>query len=292
MYPTSRDIGQMADDRITYRAKKSILCPICGSKFRREELLTGGGRMNAGELTDELHRIYLPTRKHGYVYPLIYPVSVCPDCCYAAYPRHFDTLEGEEYPQIESRIEEWKKIVQPLFQDLDFSKNRRLEEGVASYLLAALCYEYRSPITAPTFMRGLSFLRAGWLAVDLDREKKGGNYDAMSRIFLRKAAFFYNGALERGLSGKEDIEDINHHGPDLDNNFGFDGVLYLVGVLQLKYGQRANRGSRISALKRARTAVSRIVGMGLSTKAKPSSLLDLSRKLHKSIKFELEAGEA
>jgi len=281
----------MADDRITYRAREGISCPICKNNFRREELLTGGGRMNAGELTDELHRIYLPTQKHGHVYPLIYPVSVCPSCWYAAYPRHFSALKREDYPQLESRIEERKKIVQPLFQDLDFGKNRRLEEGVASHFLAALCYEYRSPITAPTFLRGLSFLRAGWLAMDLDRQKEGRNYDSMARIFLRKAAFFYNDALELGLSGKEDIEDISHHGPDLDNNFGFDGVLYLVGVLQLKYGQRADRGSRISALKRARTAVSRIVGMGLSTKAKPSPLLDLGRKLHKSIKLELEAGE-
>jgi len=282
----------MVDDSITYRAKKRISCPICASKFRKEELLTGGGRMNAGELTDELHRIYLPTQKYGDVYPLIYPISVCPDCWYAAYPRHFDTLKDEEYPQIESRIEERKSILRPLFQDLDFGKDRRLEEGVASYFLAALCYEYRSRSTVPTFLRGLSFLRAGWLAVYLDRQIAGENYDSMSRIFLRKAAFFYNEAIEMEMSKKEDTESLSHHGPDLDNNFGFDGVLYLVGVLQLKYGQRENRASRISALKRARTAVSRIVGIGLSTKAKPSPLLDLGRKLHKSIKLELEASEA
>jgi len=281
----------MADDRITYRAKEKISCPICKKKFQREELLTGGGRMNAGELTDELHRIYLPTRKYRDVYPLIYPVSVCPSCWYAAYPRHFNTLKGENRSQLESRIEERRGFVQPLFQNLDFGGDRRLEEGVASHFLAALCYEYRSLVTAPTFLRGLSFLRAGWLAADLDKQKAEENYDSMSKIFLRKAAFFYNEALEREMRGKEDIEGISHHGPDLDNNFGFDGVLYLVGVLQLKYGQRKNRASRISALKQARTAVSRIVGMGLSTKAKPSPLLDLGRELHKSIKLELEASE-
>jgi len=281
----------MVDDKITYRAKEKSSCPICMEEFEREELLTGGGRMNAGELSDELHRVYLPTQRYRNVYPLIYPVSVCPVCWYAAYPRSFDTLEDGERSQLESRIEERRSIVQPLFQDLDFGRDRRLEEGVASYFLAALCYEHRGPITAPTFLRGLSFLRAGWLATDLDKRKVGENYDSMSKIFLRKAAFFYNEALERERAGKEDIEGVRHHGPDLDNNFGFDGVLYLVGVLQLKYGQRENRASRISALKQARTAVSRIVGMGLSTKAKPSILLDLSRNLHKSIKFELENGE-
>ena len=282
----------MAD--VTYRTKKKISCPICRNKFQKEELLTGGGRMNAGELTDELHRVYLPTQKYGTVYPLIYPVSVCPDCWYAAYPRHFDTLKDEEFPQLESRIKERKNIVQPLFKDLDFDRDRRLEEGAASHFLAALCYEYRSPITAPTFLRGLSFLRAGWLTADLDKQKIGERYDFLSKIFLRKAAFFYNEALERegDGNGNENIEGVHHHGPDVDNNFGFDGVLYLVGVLQLKYGQRENRAGRISALKQARTAVSRIVGIGLSTKAKPSALLDLSRKLHKSIKFELEPNEA
>jgi len=281
----------MADDRITYRTKEKSSCPICKKKFQREELLSGGGRMNAGELTDELHRIYLPTQKYRDVYPLIYPVSVCPSCWYAAYPRHFAALKGENRSQIESRIEEHRNLVQPLFQNLDFGRGRRLEEGVASHLLAALCYEYRNPLTTPTFLRGLSLLRAGWLATDLDKKKAGENYDSMSKIFLRKAAFFYSEALEWEIRGKEDIEGVSHHGPDLDNNFGFDGVLYLVGVLQLKYGQRKNRASRISALKQARTAVSRIVGMGKSTKAKPSPLLDLGRKLHKSLKLELEASE-
>jgi len=277
---------------ITYKAKKKISCPICRNRFQREELLTGGGRMNAGELTDELHRIYLPTQKYKDVHPLIYPVSVCPSCWYAAYPRDFDTPKEEEHSQLESRIEERKRITQPLFKDLNFGRNRRLEEGAASHFLAALCYEYRSPITAPTFLRGLSFLRAGWLTTYLDKQKVGENYDFLSKIFLRKAAFFYSETLEQERNGKENIEGIRHHGPDLDNNFGFSGVLYLVGVLQLKYGQRENRASRIFALKQARTEVSRIVGIGLSTKAKPSALLDLGRKLHKSIKFELESYDA
>lgn len=250
--------------------------------------------MNAGDLTDELHRVYLSTQKYGDVYPLIYPVSVCPRCWYAAYPRHFESIAGKEHSRIESTIGERKNILKPFFPDLDFDRDRGLEEGVSSYVLAALCYEHRNADIAPTFLRGLSFLRAGWLAKDLHDRMPAENYDYMSRIFLRKASFFYGEVLECERNGHESIEDVPHHGPDLDNNFGFDGVLYLLGVLLLKYGQRDDSPRRIYALKQARSAVSRIVGMGLSSKSKPSALLDLGRELHKSIKGELEelSGEA
>lgn len=284
----------MAEGKVTYRAKNETTCPICDNRFHREELLTGGGRMNAGDLTDELHRVYLTTQKYGDIYPLIYPVSVCPNCWYAAFPRHFEIMGAEIHSRLETGIGKRKNLLKPLFPDLDFDRDRGLEEGVASYVLAALCYEQRGPEVTPTFLRGLSFLRAGWLAKDLHDRMPAENYDYMSKIFLRKASFFYGEVLECERNGSENIEDVPHHGPDLDNNFGFDGVLYLLGVLLLKYGQRDDSLRRVSALKEARSAVSRIVGMGQSSKSKPSALLDLGRELHKSIKKDLEevTGEA
>jgi uncharacterized protein (DUF2225 family) len=104
-----------------------------------------------------------------------------------------------------------------------------------------------------------------------------------------QGVIFYGEVLECERSGSESIEDVPHHGPDLDNNYGFDGVLYLLGVLLLKYGQSDDAARRIKALRDARSAVSRIVGMGQSSKSKPSALLDLGRELHKKIKTELEA---
>jgi len=279
----------MAEAKISYRAKNETVCPVCSNRFHREELHTGGGRMNAGDLTDELHRVYLPTQKYGDVYPLIYPVSVCPQCWYAAYPRHFENPGLEAQDAIQSEIGDRKNLLRPIFNDLDFDRDRKLEEGIASYVLAAMCYEHRDSSVAPTFMRGLSFLRAGWLANDLHAHRPQENYDYMARIFLRKASFFYGEVLTNEQSGAESIESIPHHGPDLDNNYGFDGVLYMIGVLLLKYGQRDDPGRRARALKEARSAVSRIVGLGQSSKAKPSALLDLGRDLHKTIKKELEA---
>jgi len=278
----------MAEAKVTYRAKNNTTCPICGNEFKREELLTGGGRMNAGELTDELHRVYLPTQKYGEIYPLLYPVTVCPQCWYAAYPRHFETLSSEDHTVIEGSIGKRKNMLKPLFPNLDFDKDRGLEEGISSYVLAAQCYERRVPDTNPTFYSGLSFLRAGWLARDLHDRMPAENYDYLSKIFLRKASFYYGEVLEKERRRTESLEDVPNHGPDIDNNFGYDGVLYILGILLLKYGQSNDSPRRVPALKEARSAVSRIVGMGQSSKSKPSALLDLGRELHKRIKKELE----
>lgn len=281
----------MPEARITYRTKKSTICPVCKEEFRREELHTGGGRMNAGILTDELHREYLQTKKYGTIYPLIYPVAVCPRCWFAAFPRHFTPLEDDVVEALERTIGERKNIIRPLFDNVDFERERTLNEGIAANVLAAASYDHFPRSVTPTFLRGLCFLRAGWLAKDLHEQQPSVHYDYMARIFLRKASFFYAEVLQCQENGSESIEEIPHHGPDLDNNYGYDGVLYLVGVLQLKYGRRDNPVKRAATLQLARTAVSRIVGMGESSKAKPSALLDLGRDLHKAIKTELKAIE-
>ena len=50
---------------ISFYAKEKMLCPVCKKSFAREEMLSGGGRMIAGDLTDELHRQYEPSAKYG-----------------------------------------------------------------------------------------------------------------------------------------------------------------------------------------------------------------------------------
>ena len=39
-------------------------------------MMTGSGRLNAGELTEELRRLYIPSKKYGEVNPLIYYIVV------------------------------------------------------------------------------------------------------------------------------------------------------------------------------------------------------------------------
>ncbi len=282
----------MAELKITYRAKQSTECPLCRQEFHREDMLTGGGRMNAGELTDELHRKYLPTQKYGRIFPLIYTISVCPRCWFAAFPRHFTSMEDEVLEALDNTIGERKNLIRPLFDNIDFEQNRTLPEGICSYVLAASCYGHFPKTEAPTFLSGLCFLRAGWLANDFDEVDSDKNYSYMARIFLRKASFYYSETLRCQNEKTENVEEIPHFGPDIDRNYGFDGVRYLTGLLQLRYAKHEDREKRIKTLKEAQTAVSRIVGMGESSKAKPSVFLDMGRELYKAIKLELQSIDA
>lgn len=89
----------MADD-VTYFSKDEIVCPVCQTHFRREEMRMGGGRLSAGELTDELRRTYVPTAKYGKVVPLIYPITVCPNCLYSADDFDFLSLPQKAFENI------------------------------------------------------------------------------------------------------------------------------------------------------------------------------------------------
>ncbi|OQX28637.1 MAG: hypothetical protein B0D92_07885 [Spirochaeta sp. LUC14_002_19_P3] len=282
----------MAEAKITYRAKDPTKCPLCGHQFYHEVMHTGGGRMNAANLSDELHRGYNPSQKYGAVYPLLYPVVVCPQCWYAAYPKHFmvpGSMSKDMISTLQKKSDERKKMIRPLFDHVDFKRDRTLAEGISSYVLAAACYDEFPKTLSPSFYRGLSFLRAGWLARDINTVQPNEHYDYMAEIFLRKASFFYYEVLIRQEEGSETLEDVTHYGPDIDTNFGFDGVLYLIGVLQLKYGGERNSAKRAAILKSAQTTVSKIVGFGEFSKGKPSVLLDLGRELYNAIKKELQA---
>ena len=278
----------MASAKISFRRKDPLVCPICKTESYKEEILTGGGRMNAGELTDELHRKYTPTKKFGPVYPLIYAIAVCPRCWYASFPRHFSKLSPDIVVELENNLSMRKNLIRPVFDDIDFSRERTLKDGISSYVLAAACYDCLPKEVSPSINQGLCFLRAAWLASELHELESNESYDYLASIFYRKSLFFYGEALRHQDDQSESLEEVPHLGPDLDNNYGHDGVYYLVGVLQLKYGNKTDIDKREIDLKAAQTAVSRIVGMGSTSKSKPSALLDLGRDLHKSIKQELK----
>lgn len=274
--------------KISFRAKQKTQCPVCGQEFQREELLSGGGRMNAGELTKELHRQYLPTERYGYVYPMIYPVTVCPRCYFAAYGKDFENPGKDSIGPLKDDQPNRIQQCRDLLPQMDFDEDRGLEQGVASYLLAMLSYEHMKADHFPTFRQGLSALRAAWLCMEAHKRNGKDNWDYLAQVFYRKAAFFYAQTVEKDQNGKETSSQLSQFGPDVDQNYGFDGVIYLAALLEFSYGQRNNPEVRGETLKRARSTVSRIVGMGKSSKSKPGVLLDHSRDLHKDIKDELE----
>ena len=275
--------------KVTYTSKDPIVCPVCEASFNREELFSG--RVNAGDLTDELHRTYIPTHSYGEVYPLIYELTVCPSCWYSAYKGDFlgipSKLAGSLKDDTAARVE----AAQRVFGDADFSSPRGLMEGAASYYLAMLCYELLSKEYSPAIKQGLCALRAAWLCNYLEAKRPGENYAYAARVFYGKARFLYRLAIELEQKGKEQLTTVKWLGPDTDKNYGFEGVLYLAAVLELKFGPRGDEAKRMEILDAEKRTIAKMFGIGRKSKSKPGPLVDKVRDLYDALKKELHQEE-
>jgi hypothetical protein len=221
------------------------------------------------------------------VNPLLYPVTVCPSCYYGAYERDFLEIPEERKANVDRSTDARLTSFRNICPSLDFNGPRGLREGLASYYFAIMCYDFFPREFAPVFKQGVSALRAAWVASDLDQSESGQHWDYVGRLFYRKARFFYAEAVEREQSGSESIPTSHHLGPDLDKNYGFDGVLYISGLLEYKYGPRKDAAKRVLALNRAKRTVSRLFGMGKASKSKPSAILDMARDLYATISADI-----
>ena len=274
------------ESRITFWSKNEIVCPVCGTKFKKEELLTGRGRLIAGELTGELRRKYEPSQKFGDVCPLVYTITVCPECFYAAFSQDFENPPENITGAVESESSKRKAYVKKILGDIDFTVNRGLKEGVAAYYLAISCYEHFPPHSTPTIKCGISALRAAWICNDLHAKYPNENYDYLARVFYYKAQFYYGRAVELEQDGAESLAEVPHLGPDLDKNYAHDGVFYLSGLLEFEYGDKSDPQARAKRLEFAKRAVARLFGMGKASKSKPSALLDNARELYERMSAE------
>jgi uncharacterized protein len=277
---------------ITFYSKDQTQCPICNAKFKREELMSGGGRMIAGVLTDELRRLYEPSAKYGEIFPLVYTITVCPKCHYAALPQDFCVLDKESLSKIEQQMRSRYESVKKLFANINFNEPRTLNEGAASYYLALMCYDTVDPKYSPTIKQGVCSLRGAWLFSELGKKYPEENYSYVADLLYHKAMFFYRHAVELETSGKEMIANLKAFGPDLDKNYGYDGVLYLAALLELKYGSRLDPAKREERLVFHRRALARMFGLGRSSKSKPGPLLENARNLYDNIVLELDGSGA
>ena len=273
--------------KITFYSKDPIRCPICDASFYREELLTGGGRLIAGPLSDELHRLYEPSAKYGDIQPLTYAATVCPSCWFASSETDFPAVpqkcRGEIAADREARIAD----AEALFPNLDFSSPRSLSEGAAGQYLALRCYGYFPKDFSPTIKQGISALRAAWLFDELHKKRPMDNFDWLSALFKRKARFLYREAILKEQEGAESLSGCKNFGPDTDKNYGYEGALYLLGLLELKYGTTEDEERRKAFLGEAKRSIAKIFGFGRSSKAKPGPLLEKGRDLYDSINREL-----
>ena len=277
--------------RVTFFSKKVIACPVCGTSFNREDILTGRGRLIAGELTNELRRQYEPSQKYGELFPLIYTITVCPTCRYSAFPSDFLEVPERAVPPLIDGAEQRQRCLEKILPDLDFFEPRTLREGTAGYYYAIMCYDSFPHEHSPTIKQGLAALRTAWLFHDLHRQSPGENFDYLSLLMYRKARFFYNRALELEKRGEEAIGGLPTLGPDLDKNYGYDGVLYLAAYLELYHGPAEDEERRVKSLESARRTVAKVFGMGKATKDKPSILLDKAKELFEKIGEELKTDD-
>ena len=280
--------GKTQGVRVSYFLKNPITCPVCGNVFKKEEMLTGRGRLIARSTTQELRRTYEASKKIGELYPLIYPVTVCSACYYAAYQDDFSSITNEYAGIALSQKAKRAHDISLLFPIVDFRRPRNLFTGTASYILAVGCYSFMSKDRAPSFKKGLSALRAAWLFCDLENKYPGQNYDRLKLLMYRKAAGFYEKTIAYAQTGEERIEGVKHFGPDLDKNYGFQGILFIASLLLFRYAQSSDTTERVQKLENAKRTISKIFGSGRSSKSKPSQILDLSKDLYEMIGTEIE----
>jgi len=272
-----------AELKVSYYLKNSLSCPVCRGQFKKEEMFSGGGRLIAGDINDELRRSYLPSKKVGEMYPLIYPVTVCPECLYAAYSEDFPLVKEKNKPAALSQKIKRQRDIKLVFPIVDFKKPRNLFTGAASYLLAVSSYSFLGRETAPTFKKGLSCLRAAWLFDDLNKKYPGQNYDRIKLILYKKAMSYYEKTVYIAQTGEERIDSVKIFGPDLDKNYGFQGVLFISTLLMFKYGDEESTEERIAKLEGAKRIISKVFGSGKSSKSKPSFILDTSKDLYEKL---------
>jgi uncharacterized protein (DUF2225 family) len=273
--------------KISFQSKESYVCPVCGEVFHREELLTGSGRLIAGDLTDELHRLYEPSLKYGTIYPLAYQATVCPECWFAAMDKDFLSFPKSNRQKMIADQEKRKSDILQIFPNVDFRESRGLISGAASLYLVLRCYDFFPKEFSPTIKQGIAALRAGWLLDEMNVKYPGQHYDWVARLFKKKAQFLYNDAIRREQSGIESLSSLSAFGPDTDKNYAYEGALYLCALLKSKYGPMADAAQRTASLEDARRTVAKIFGMGKSSKAKPGTLLESARALYDKINREI-----
>jgi uncharacterized protein (DUF2225 family) len=280
------------ETKISFQSKEEYTCPVCGAAFRREELLSGSGRLIAGLLTDELHRLYEPSAKYGEIYPLAYVATVCPECWFASMDKDFAAFPPDFKDRAFAERERRAADTVLIFPGVDFHEPRALVSGAASLYLALRCYDFYTVAFSPTIKQGIAALRTGWLLDEMDKKMPGQHYDWLAILFKKKALYFYDEAIRREQKGTETLSGLKIFGPDTDKNYAYEGALYLTSLLKYKYGFMDNPRLRAAALDEAKRTIAKIFGVGKSSKNKPGPLLEHARELYDRIGKELNESDA
>jgi len=281
---TTKKAGPEKKAAISYWSKDKMTCPVCNKAFEHEIMRSGNGRMIAGGLTEELHRIFEPSAKFGRVYPLIYEIGCCPNCYTAFFWNDFkEKINPDDADKLFMNAERRKKNCEEIFPYFNLRHERTLFDGTAMYYLALMTYDDMGAYAIPTMKKAILSLRLAWLCDEINQRCDGHNYDIIAQMFYRKALFFYQQAVINETNKLEKSSTLANMGPDMDKNYGWDGVIYLCGLLEYKYGQQEDIQLRLKKLSESKTAIARIFGLGKSSKNKPGPLLEHARNLYDNL---------
>lgn len=136
--------------KVSFRAKESTACPICDENHQKEQMFQGGGRLIAGKLAQDLRRLYEKNKKFGRVSPLDYVMTVCPRCLYSSFPKDWNALNPADNEAIRMATDARRSYIEKILGPLDFTQDRQIVLGAASYLLGMDCYQLRGVSVAPT----------------------------------------------------------------------------------------------------------------------------------------------
>jgi len=282
-----KKVEEDRDLKTTFQSKKDYECPVCGKVFKKEELLSGGGRLIAGKLTDELHRLYEPSVKYGEIFPLVYQSIVCPECWFSSMESDFSQIPKENIQKARNDMTQRINETRLVFPFIDFNENRTLMEGAASQYLTLRCYDYYNKQTSPTIKQGLAAIRCAWLLDEMEKKFPGQHYDWLALLFRKKAEYLYNEALAKEQNGKETLSGMKAFGPDTDKNYAYEGMLYMCAYLRYNFGPAHDEAERKASLEDARRTIAKLFGMGKASKDKPGAFLEHARKLYDTINVKL-----
>jgi uncharacterized protein (DUF2225 family) len=275
--------------KVTYLAKDETICPVCENSFYRELMLSKGGRLQADIITDTLHRLYKPSKKFGEIYPLAYSIITCPNCLFTSLVGDFNNpvLKNKEEinDKVNERIDFVKKIIG---EQIDFLKYKTLESAAAGYAIAVECYDNFSRKQIPVIKQAICSIRAAYLFEELEKKKPNQYFDYVSELYYKKALFFYKRAIELEQRKEQIIGDFKAFGPDIDKNYGYDSVIYLIGILTFKYGRKDDKELRKKDLEEARLYLGKLFGLGKADFKKPKEILEKSKDFHKLISDEIK----
>jgi uncharacterized protein (DUF2225 family) len=194
---------------------KEVKCPACDAVFKTPRVKSTHLKVKLGE--PDFHKVY-----EG-ISPLLYAVTVCPECNYAARNDDFDKVTLEYHPeivQIAKAIKASGKSVKfPVTADIS------VDLAVKKHLLAITFYRHWKPEN-PLAIAGL-YMHAVWMY------RESGNTEK-EKEYLPLALEYYTKTFEKGIQIPEKIGEV--------------GIIYLIGELNRmlgKYPEAVNWFSRV-----------------------------------------------